>query len=45
MVKEKQQVKDQQSWKFVFVIRLTIPSSNYGHQPRCDNSIPYMGVL
>ena len=43
-VQEKQQVKDQQSCIFVFVACLTIPSSNQGHQPRCDNSIPYMGV-
>ena len=41
-VKEKKQVKDQQSCIVVFVACLTIPSSNYGHQPICDNSIPYM---
>ena len=44
MVQEKQQVKDQQSCISVFVACLTNPSSNWGHQPRCDNSIPYMGV-
>ena len=43
-VPEKQQVKGQQSCVFVFVGCLTITSSNYGHQPRRDNSIPYMGV-
>ena len=43
-VQEKQQVKDQQSCIFVFVACLTIPSSNQGHQPRRDNSIPYMGI-
>ena len=43
-VPEKQQVKGQQSCIFVFVVCLTITSSNYGHQPRHDNIIPYMGV-
>ena len=43
-VQEKQQVKDKQSCIFVFVACLTIPSSNKGHQPTRDNSIPYMGV-
>ena len=43
-VQEKQQVKDQQYCIFVFEADLTIPSSNYGHQPRRDNSIPSMGV-
>ena len=45
-VPEKQQVKDQQSsiLLLVFVGCLTIPSSNWGHQPRHDNSIPYMGI-
>ena len=43
-VQEKQQVKDQQSCIIVFVACLTIPSSNKGHQPRHDNSIPYMGI-
>ena len=43
-VQEKQQVKGQQFCIFVFVVCLTIPSSNYGHQPRRDNSSPYMGV-
>ena len=43
-VQKKQQVKDQQSCRFVFIVCLTIPSSNQGHQPRCDNSIPYIGV-
>ena len=43
-VQEKQQVKDQQSCISVFVACLTNPSSNWGHQPRRDNSIPYMGV-
>ena len=40
-VQEKQQVK---SCIFVFVAGLTIPSSNRGHQPRRDNSMPYMAV-
>ena len=43
-VQEKQQVKDQQSCIFAFVACLTIPSSNQGHQSRCDNSIQDMGV-
>ena len=43
-VQEKQQVKDQQSCISVFVACLTHPSSNWGHQPRHDNSIPYMGI-
>ena len=42
-IQEKQQVKDQQSRIFVFVACLTIPSSNWAHQPRRDSSIPYMG--
>ena len=43
-VQEKQQVKDQQSCISAFVACLAYPSSNWGHQPRRDNSIPYMGV-
>ena len=43
-IQEKQQVKDQQSCISVFVACLTIPSSNWEHQPGRDNSIPYMGV-
>ena len=43
-VQGKQQVKDQQSRIFVFVACLTVPSSNWGYQPRRDNSIPYIGV-
>ena len=43
-VQEKQQVKDQQPFIFVFVACLAIPSNNQRHQPRYDNSIPYMGV-
>ena len=43
-VQEKQQVKDQQSCKSLFVACPTIPSSSWVHQPRRDNSIPYMGV-
>ena len=43
-VQEKKQVKDQQSCIFVFAACLTIPSNNWGHQPRRDNSIPYIGV-
>ena len=43
-VQEMQQVKDQHSSILVFVPCLTIPSSNFGHQPKCDNSIPYIGV-
>ena len=41
-VQEKQQVKGQQSCIFVFVVCLTM--TKYGHQPRHDNIIPYMGV-
>ena len=43
-VQENQQVKDQQSCISVFIACLTNPSSKWGHQPRRDNSIPYMGV-
>ena len=43
-VQENQQLKDQQSCIFTFVARLTIPSSNQGRQPRCDNIISYMDV-
>ena len=43
-VQEKQQVNDQQSYIFVFVAFPTILSSNLGHQPRHDNSIPYIGI-
>ena len=44
-VQEKQQVKDQQPCIIVFVACLTIQSSNWGHQPRCDNrDIPHMTV-
>ena len=40
-VQKKQQVENQQS---CILICLTILSSNQGHQPRCDNSIPHMGI-
>ena len=43
-VQEKQHVKDQQSCISVFVASLKNPSINWGHQPRRDNSISYMGV-
>ena len=43
-VKERLQVKDQQSCISVFVADLTIPSRNYVQQPRCDNSISCMAV-
>ena len=43
-VPETQQVRDQQSCISVSVACLTIPNSNWGNQPRCDNSIPYMGI-
>ena len=43
-VQEKQQVKDKQLCISVFVAYLTIPSSNYVHQPRHDNGIPYMAI-
>ena len=43
-VQEKQQVKDQQPSIFSFIACLTLPSSNWGHQPRRDNSTPYMGT-
>ena len=42
MVQERQQVKNQQSCISVFVAYPKIPSSNWEHQPKCDNSIPYM---
>ena len=44
-VQEKHQLTDQQSCMFDFVAYLKIPGSNEGHQPRQDNSIPYMGIL
>ena len=43
-IQGKQQVKRQQSCIFVFVAFLTIPSSNYGYQPRRDNSIQYIDI-
>ena len=43
-IQEKQQVKDQQSCLSVFAACLTILSSKWGHPPRRDNSIPFMGV-
>ena len=43
-VQEKQHVKDQQSCISIFVACLKNPSINWGHQPRRDNSISYMGV-
>ena len=43
-VQEKQQAKDHQSCIFIFVACLTIPSNNYEHQARHDNSIPYVGI-
>ena len=44
MVQEEQEVKDQQSRIFIVEAGLTIPSSNWGHEPRRDNSIPYIGI-
>ena len=38
-VRQKQQMKDQQSCIFIFVACLTVPSSNKGHHPRRGNSI------
>ena len=43
-VQKNQQVKDEQSCIFVFVDCQAIPRSNQGHQPRRDNSIPYLDV-
>ena len=43
-VEEKDQVKDQKSCIFVVVACLKIPSNNYGHRPKRDNNILYMGV-
>ena len=43
-VREKEQVKDQQSYVFIFVAYPTIPSSNLEHQPRHDNSFLYKVV-
>ena len=40
----KQQMKGQQYCMSVFVASLKISRSNQGHQPRCDNSIQYMGT-
>ena len=44
-VQERQQQKDQQSYISVSVAYPVIPSSNYEHQPRHDNSIPYVGRM
>ena len=41
---EREQVKDEQSYISVFEVYLTISSSNIGYQPRCDISIPCIGV-
>ena len=43
-VQEEQQVKDRQSCIFIVEACLTIPSSNWGHEPRHDNSISYIGI-
>ena len=43
-VQGKQLVKDQQCYISVFVVHLTISSSNQEHQPRHDNSIPCKAV-
>ena len=43
-IQEMQQVKDEQSCLFIFVAFLTIASRKQGHQPRRDNSIPYIVV-
>ena len=43
-VQERKQVKNQQSCISFFVAHLTMPSSNYWHQLRHDNSIPCMSV-
>ena len=43
-VRQSLQVKDQQSYIFIFIAYLTIPSSNYEYQPKNDNSIPCMAV-
>ena len=43
-VQEKQQVKDQQSCRLVFVVCVIIPSRNGGQQLRRGSNIPYMGV-
>ena len=41
-IQDREQVKNQQT--FVFVAYLTIPSSNWEHVPRHDNSIPCVAV-
>ena len=43
-VQERQQVKDQQNCISVSVANLAIPSGYQEHEPRHDNSIPYMVV-
>ena len=45
MVQERQQVKDQQYCISISVAYSTIPSRNYEHHPRHDDSIPYMAVV
>ena len=37
-------MRDQHSCMSVFVAYLTIPSSNWGHHPRRDNSLPCMAT-
>ena len=44
-IQKKQQKKDQQSCIFIFAACLTIPSSNEGHLPRFDNSIPCIAYV
>ena len=41
---DREHVKDQQSYIPVFEVYLTIPSSNFEYQPRCDITIPCIGV-
>ena len=44
MFQERPQVKDQQCCISAFVAYPIIPSSNYEHKPKHDNSIPYMVI-
>ena len=41
---EREEVNDQQSYISVFEAYLTVPSSSFEYQPRCDISIPCIGV-
>ena len=44
-VQEREQMKDQKYYISVFEVYLTILSSNFWYQPRCEISIPHIGVV